>query len=137
MSTEENKATVQRYFEEVLNQGNLALANELNAPNWVYYDPAVPDVRTIADYTQWFSEIRNAFPDFHVTIEDSVAEGDKVVVRYTWHGTNTGQIMRPMPIPATGKQVRATGMSIVRFAGGRESKSGTRRIPSACSNNSA
>ena len=83
MSTEENKATVHRYFEEVLNQGNLALANELNAPNWVYHDPAVPDVRTLADYTQWFSELRNAFPDFHVTIEDSVDAGDTVVVRST------------------------------------------------------
>jgi steroid delta-isomerase-like uncharacterized protein len=119
MSTEDNKATVRRYFEEVLNQGNLALADELNAPNWVYHDPVVPDVRTLEDYKQWFTEIRNAFPDFHVTIEDSVAEGDNVAVRYTWRGTNTGEIVRPMPLPATGKQVTATGMSIVRFAGGK------------------
>jgi steroid delta-isomerase-like uncharacterized protein len=119
MSTEENKATVRRYFEEVLNQGNLALVDELNAPNWVYHDPVVPDVRTLEDYTQWFTAIRSAFPDFHVTIEDLIAEGDQVVVRYTWRGTNTGDFVTPMPIPATGKQVTATGMSIVRFAGGK------------------
>ncbi len=119
MSTEDNKASVRRYFEEVLNQGNLALANELNAPDWVYHDPAVPDVRTLEDYKQWFTEIRNAFPDFHVTIEDLVAEEDEVTVRYTWRGTNTGQIVRPMPIPATGRPVTATGMSIVRFAGSK------------------
>ena len=120
MSTEENKATVRRYFEEALNQGNLALANELNAPNWVYHDPAVPDVRTIEDYAQWFTQIRSAYPDFHVAIEDLVAEGDQVVVRYTWRGTNTGNFVTPaMQIPATGKQVAVTGMSIVRFAGGK------------------
>ena len=119
MSSEDNKALVRRYFEEVLNQGNLALANELNDPDLVYHDPAVPDVRTLPDYIQWISQFRNAFPDFHVTIEDSVAEGDKVVVRYTWRGTNTGQIVRPMPIPATGKQAMVTGMSIVRLAAGK------------------
>lgn len=119
MSTEDNKATVRRYFEEVLNQGHLALAEELNAPNWVYHDTAVPEVRTLAEYSQWFTEVRQAFPDFQVTIEDLVAEGDEVTVRYTWRGTNTGPITRPMPIPATGKQVTATGMSLVRFAGGK------------------
>ena len=119
MSTEENKATVRRYFEEVLNQGNLALVDELNAPNWVYHDPVVPDVRTLEDYTQWFTAIRSAFPDFHVTIEDMIAEGDQVVVRYTWRGTNTGDFVTPMPILATGKQVTITGISTVRFAGGK------------------
>jgi steroid delta-isomerase-like uncharacterized protein len=120
MSTEDNKAIVRRFFEEVLNQGNLALTNELNAPNWVYQDPDAPDVRTIEDYRQWFTQIRSAYPDFHVTIEDPVAEGDQVVVRYSWRGTNTGDFVTPaMQIPATGKHVMATGMSIVRFAGGK------------------
>ena len=119
MSTEHNKAMVRRYFEEVLNQGHLALAEELNAPNWVYHDPAVPDVRTLAEYTQWFTEVRKAFPDFQVTIEDLVAEGDQVVVRYSWRGTNTGAITRPVPLPATGRQVAASGMSLVRFVGGK------------------
>jgi steroid delta-isomerase-like uncharacterized protein len=120
MSTEDNKALVRRYFEEVLNQGNLALADELNDPNWVYHDPVVPDVRTIADYTQWFTQIRSAFPDFHVTIQDLIAEGDQVVVRYSWRGTNTGDFVTPaMQFPATGKQVTVTGMSIGRFAGGK------------------
>jgi steroid delta-isomerase-like uncharacterized protein len=119
MSTEDNKAAVRRYFEEVLNQGNLARAYELNAPNWVYHDPIVPDVRTLEDYNQWFTQIRSAYPDFHVTIEDMIAEGDQVVVRYTWRGTNTGDFVTPMHIPATGKQVTVTGITIVRFAGGK------------------
>ena len=119
MSTEENKATVRRYFEEVLNQGNLALVDELNAPNWVYHDPVVPDVRTLEDYTQWFTAIRSAFPDFHVTIEDMIAEGDQVVSRYTFRGTNTADFVTPIPLPATGKQVTVTGIAIAHLGGGK------------------
>jgi steroid delta-isomerase-like uncharacterized protein len=119
MSTEDNKATVRRYFEEVLNQGNLALVAELNAPNWVYHDPDAPDVRTIEDYTRWFTQIRSAYPDFHVTIEDLVAEGDQVAMRWTFRGTHTGDLVAPMPLPATGKQVTVTGITIVRVASGK------------------
>lgn len=92
-----------------INQGHLVLAEELNAPTWVYHDPAVPDVHALADYIQWLSEIRHAFLDLHVTIEDLIAEGDEVAVRYTWRRTNTGAITRPMPLSVTGKQVAATG----------------------------
>jgi predicted ester cyclase len=119
MSTEENKAIVRRFFEEVLNQGNLAEAFELNAPNWVYHDPNVPNVRTLEEYTQWITENRSVFPDLHLTIEDLIAEGDQVVGRYTLRGTNTGEIVTPMQIPATGKQVTVTGIAIIRFAGGK------------------
>ena len=55
----------------------------------------------------------------HSTIEDMIAEGDQVVVRATIRGTNTGDIVTPMHIPATGKQVTVSGMTIVRFAGGK------------------
>ena len=119
MSTEDNKATVRRFTEEGWNQGNVAVFDELCAPNWVYHDPFVPDVRTLADYKPWVTESRSAFPDLHFTIEDLVAEGDQVVVRYTLRGTNTGDFVTPMPLPATGKQVTATGISVVRFAGGK------------------
>ncbi len=118
MSTEENKATVRRFTEEV-NQGNVAALDELCAPNWVYHDPDFPDVRTLEDYKRFATEARSAFPDFHTTIEDLIAEGDQVVVRFTWRGTNTGDIVTPMHIPATGKQVSVTGINIVRFAGGK------------------
>jgi steroid delta-isomerase-like uncharacterized protein len=119
MSTEENKANVHRFTEEGWNQGNIAVFDELSAPNWVYHDPTLPDVRTLADYKRFATEILSAFPDFHATIEDMIAEGDQVVVRYTLRGTNTGDIVTPMPIPATGKQVSVTGIAIVRFAGGK------------------
>ena len=119
MSTEENKALVRRTVEEGWNQGNVAVFDELLAPNFICHDPGVPDVRTREDYKRWATEIRNAFPDFHLTIDNLIAEGDQVVVRWTARGTNTGDIVTPMPIPATGKQVTVTGITIDRFAGGK------------------
>jgi len=119
MSTEDNKANVRRWTEEGWNQGNGAVFDELAAPNWVFHDPARPDVRTLADYKRFFTESRNAFPDFHATIEDMIAEGDQVVARYTLRATHTGDFVTPMHIPATGKQVTVTGIVIVRFAGGK------------------
>ena len=119
MSTEENKALVRRAIEEGWNQGNVAVFDELYAPNFIFHDPDFPDVRTREDYKQWATGIRAAFPDLHLTIEDVIAEGDQVVVRWTFRGTNTGDLVMPMPIPATGKQVTVTGITISRFAGGK------------------
>ncbi len=118
MSTEDNKALVRRVIEEGLNQGNVALVDELFAPNFLYNNPPWPNVRTREDYKQWQTWTRNGFPDFQITIDEMIAEGDKVVVRYTLRGTNTGDLVMPMTrIPATGKQVTVTGIGIFRFAG--------------------
>ena len=119
MSTEENKATFRRFTEEGVNQGNVAVFDELCAPTWVYHDPSFPDVRTLADYKRFIAETRSAFPDFQATIEDVIAEEDQVAARLTWHGTNTGDIVTPMHLPATNKRVNVTAMIIVRFAGGK------------------
>ena len=116
MSTEENKATVRRAIEEGWNQGHAAVFDELNAPNFIYHDPGAPDVRTREDYKRWVTESRRAFPDLHLTIEDMIAEGDQVVMRWTFRGTNTGALVTPIPLPATGKQVTGAGITIVRMA---------------------
>ncbi len=116
MSTEDNKALVRRLFEEVLNQGNFAVFDELYAPDFIFHEPAFPQVRTREDDKRWLIESRSAFPDVHFTIEDLIAEGDQVVVRFTSRGTNTADIVAPRPHPATGKQFTATGIFIARFA---------------------
>jgi steroid delta-isomerase-like uncharacterized protein len=119
LSAEENKALARRAFEEGWNQGNVAVFDELNAPNFIYHDPGQPQVHTHEDLKQWATEGFRVYPDLHLTIEDMVAEGDQVVVRSTFRGTNTGDFVTPMPMPATGKQVTSSGITILRFAGGK------------------
>ena len=119
MSTEENKALVRRAIEEVWNQGNVALIDELDHANLIHHDPDFPNVRTREDYKQWVIETRNAFPDLHLTIEELIAEGDQVVTRWTFRGTNAGAMVTPMHIPATGRQVTVPGITISRLTGGK------------------
>ncbi len=119
MSTVDNKAAVRRVIEEGWNQGRVAVFDELCAPNYIHHDPDQPTVRTHEDYKRWVTEMRSAFPDFHLTIEDMIAEGEQTVTRWTFRGTNTGDLTMPMHIPATGKQVAVTGITIARFAGGK------------------
>ena len=116
MSTEDNKALVRRLIEVVWNQGNLAVFDELYAPNFIFHDPGLPHVRTREDDKRWIAGILKSFPDFHITIEDLIAEGDRVVVRMTGRGTNIGDILAPSPHPATGKQVTITGIAIARIS---------------------
>jgi predicted ester cyclase len=119
MSTEDNKAVVRRAIEEVWNQGNVALADELYAPNVIYQNPGVADIRTLENFKRFVTAFRSAFPDGHSTIEDVIAEGDEVVLRHTFRSTNTGDFVTPMPLSATGKQVTMTGIAIAHPAGGK------------------
>ena len=127
MSIEENKATVRRAIEEGWNQGHVAVFDELNAPNFINHDPGAPGVRTKDDYKRWVTESRSAFPNLQITIEDLIAEEDQVVMRSTFRGTHTGDLVTPMPLPATGKQVTGTGITIVRLAGGKAVEVWTQR----------
>ena len=120
MTTETNKATVRRAIEECWNEGKLAVFDELFAPTFIYHDPTLPDVGTLEDYKRGFAQSRSAFPDTHLTIEDMIAEGELVVVRFTWRGTNTGDLVMPMMrIPATGKHVTVTAINIGHYMEGK------------------
>lgn len=101
--SEENKALIRRYFEEVWNKGNLAFVDENMASSYVNHDPALAGFPQIQGFKQRVTMIRTAFPDFHFTIDDMVAEGDKVVTRWTARGTNRGAFMG---IPPTGRPCR-------------------------------
>ncbi len=120
MSIEDNKAAVRRFIEEVWNKGQLALIDEFFAPDIVIHAPSVPDEITREGYKYLATQNLSAFSDLYVTIEDMIAEGDKVVMRLTFRGTNTGDIVMPMMhLPATGKQVTQTGIIIVSIVGGK------------------
>jgi steroid delta-isomerase-like uncharacterized protein len=114
MSTEDNKALIRRAFED-LNQGNLGEADEYFTPNFVYHDVANPQVSNRDEYTQLLTGLMAALAP-RLTIEDLIAEGDKVVARYTISGTHRGQWRG---IPPTGKPVTVTATITYRFADGK------------------
>jgi steroid delta-isomerase-like uncharacterized protein len=115
MSTQDNKVIAHRIFEEVGSQGNFAVIDEAISPNFVYRTSAFPEFHGPGGFKEFFTEHRKTFPDLHYTVEDVVAEGDKVVARWTASGTHTGDMMGIAP---TGKLVKAPGITIFRFAHG-------------------
>ena len=116
MSTEENKALVRRFIEEVWSKGNLAVIDKLLATNFVLHDPPPGVTPDLEGYKQWVSMTRTGLPNLHSTIEDLIAEGDKVASRWTASGMHKGELMGIAP---TGKQVTVTGISIDRIVGGK------------------
>jgi steroid delta-isomerase-like uncharacterized protein len=117
MSTEENKALARRFTEEGFSTGNLALADEIVAPNFVNYDPGTPPLPSGPEgYKQLVTAYHTAYPDLQMNVEDLFAEGDKVAVRWAARGTHTGQLG---DIPPTGKQMTITGISVLTIAGGK------------------
>ena len=115
MSTEENKALIRRAYEEGFNQRNLAVLDEVNASDLVFHN-ASTTMQGLEAFKQFLSLYLSAFPDAHFTIEDIIAEGDSVVARHTFRGTQQGDLMGIAP---TGKQVMTTGITITRFANGK------------------
>ena len=115
MSTEENKALTRRIAEEIINLGNLDVADEVYAKDFINYVP--PDeIKGPEGIKQYFSQMRNAFPDIKSTTQDQIAEGDKVVDYQVVTGTHKGEFQGIAP---TGKQIKVTATIINRIAGGK------------------
>ena len=110
---EENKAVFRRYVEEVGNEGNLELAEEIFDRYQAHQADGSVLERGPEDVKRFMGEFREGFPDFHSTIEDMVAEGDKVATRWTMRGTHRGEFRGIAP---TGKQIAVTGIGIFRFS---------------------
>jgi predicted ester cyclase len=117
MSMEANAARAGQVLTEVLSTGNLALLDDVVAPNVVRHDlGGRPDIVGLQGIKLFVTAIRTAFPDIELTIEDVIAEGDKVVVRYTARGTHKGVFQG---IAATGRQVSWAGINIYRHEGSK------------------
>jgi steroid delta-isomerase-like uncharacterized protein len=112
---ESNKAIIRRY-RQAHNQNDMAALDEIVAVDLITHSqlPNVPSGREGGKMVHQGAVV--AFPDGKVTTDDLIAEGDKVVERFTLVGTHKGDFMG---IPASGKQVRVTGMSIFRIANGK------------------
>ncbi len=108
MSTEENKARERRFVEEIINKGNMAVAPELVNEDFVELDPLPGQQQGREGLTDIIAMMRTAFPDLEWTIEELVAEGDKVASYNVWRGTHQGVFLGILP---TGKQVTVPSTS--------------------------
>jgi predicted ester cyclase len=114
MSTEDNKNTVRRFFEEAGNLGRIEVLHELFTDDYgadAGHGPVGP-----ARALHGLQHVRAAFPDVQFTVDELIAEGDTVVVRVTHTGTHRGEYAG---IPATGKRVTLSGVEAARMRGGR------------------
>jgi predicted ester cyclase len=104
-TSDQNKMTIVRFFEEVFNKGNMEVVDEILAPNYQYNGKPSPASGTKA----WAESLRQKFPDLHFTIETILAENDQVALQ--WRMTATD--------PTTKMQVYATGINIIALADGK------------------
>jgi predicted ester cyclase len=118
---EENKALVRYIIEEALNKGNLSIADECFAPDYLVHLPSQPNLPRGPDvFKQLIGMWRSAFADWHMTIEELVAERDLVANRFTTTGTHTGALQG---IEATGKPMVVRGMELHRVSNGKVTES--------------
>jgi predicted ester cyclase len=115
-TTTTHKAIVQRLFDEVVNHNRLEVADELVAPGFIVHEGPPPGSERIvgprAFTSMWL--IKEACPDFQIRIEDILAEGDRVAVRWSGHGTHTREFRDR---PPTGRRIEHRGIDIIRLDG--------------------
>jgi steroid delta-isomerase-like uncharacterized protein len=112
----ENKAVVLRSENELWNNGNLAVADELYSPDYVCHFVVGPEWKGIDGVKAEVKQHRTSFPDWNERVDDIIAEGDKVVIRFTSTGTQRGGFQG---IKATGRKVTIQEIAIFRLAGGK------------------
>jgi steroid delta-isomerase-like uncharacterized protein len=110
-----NKTVCRRLIEEVLNRGDFSLVDTLVSPGYVYHGPGGLELRGRDGFKQIVTLYRTAFPDLHMTIQDLVAENDKVAIRWTARGTHKGDLAGIAP---TGRAATVTGIVVSRVVDG-------------------
>jgi steroid delta-isomerase-like uncharacterized protein len=110
--SQQNKTLARRWFEDLFSRGDLDAANEILSADFVDH-LSHEDERGLEELRRYVTVYRAAFPDIQDTVVDIVAEGDKVVVRWTSRGTHQGEFMGIAP---TGRHVTFTGMRLFRIA---------------------
>lgn len=112
-----NKATLLRAIDK-LNTGDLDFIDEVFSPDFAFYSPTSPNwPRGLEGARKMITQMRTILPDVHATVEDIFAEGDKVAVRWTFHGTYQGEVRSGFPIP--GERCTAVTISTYRFVDGK------------------
>lgn len=118
MTTEEtNTVIARRFYEELWNQGNVAVAEELVAVDHVDNNPPIPESATGREgAVELMLTFKQGFPDFHITIDEIITSSDRAVERFTFRGTHQGEFMGIAP---TGKSVEISSVSVCRIADGK------------------
>lgn len=118
--TAENKDLMNRFTEEVINQKRLDTAEEIVAEDFVELEPLPGQEQGREGLKQILAAFFAGFPDLSWVTEEQIAEGDKVVSRFRWHGTHEGEFLG---IPATGRQIAVKGVAIDRVVDGKFAES--------------
>jgi steroid delta-isomerase-like uncharacterized protein len=118
MSADENVQLMRRWFQEVWNEGRMQTVYDLLSPDAVARGQrgAEAEIRGPEEFAKFVREIRSGFPDIKVNVEDIFGADDKVVLRWSAMMTHTGDALG---LPASGRTVRSSGMSIARIVGGK------------------
>ena len=111
--SEDYKRIVRRVYDEVIGQGKLEVADEIVAAGCV--DHEMPGVQGPDALKQVTAMFRSAFPDFKMTMDDAIVDGNQIAVRFTATGTHQGEFAG---VPATGKSISIGGVDILRFENG-------------------
>ena len=120
MTTDEIKRLITAYTNDVWNQHSVAAMDKYYTPDYAHHDVSGPDVRTLDDYKQWATGLLSGLSNFHVAIDDLIAEPGKAVKRWTASGLHDNTFAG---IPATGKEVQFSGVSIYRLTNDRIAES--------------
>ena len=116
MPASHNKALIRRYYSEMWNLWNFAKADELLADSIIFRGSLGTETRGRPQFCDYMRQVQRAFPDFHNTIEELVAEDDRVVARLAYRGTHRGEIFGVAP---TGKTIAYVGAAFFRIAHGQ------------------
>jgi steroid delta-isomerase-like uncharacterized protein len=108
------KEMAQRWFDEVVNEGNLDAADEICSPDFVDHDPLPGTGADLAGLKDGVTQIRAAFPDIQAEADDIIVDGDHVAVRSTMRGTHEGDFLG---MPASGKRIEVANYDFVRMDG--------------------
>jgi steroid delta-isomerase-like uncharacterized protein len=114
--SEANKQVIGAFIEDILNRGNFDRAKDLVHENFIELDPLPGQKQGREGLVEVIAQMRAAFPDMHWNVAETVAEGEKVVSRFSWTGTHRDTFLG---IPGTGKRVEVKGVVIDRLEGGK------------------
>ena len=116
--SEELKPMVRKIYEEVYNKGNLALLEDLIDPKYIRHQPPMKTVKGLDAYRKFVTDVRNAYTNFEIRLDEILVDGNKTVVRLTLSGKHTGKTPTLLA-PPTGKEIEMMGCTVSTWENGK------------------